>query len=187
MSQKRYRPTILGLLVVVTIAGVAIVPLGAVRTSGTSTENATFREFVLPRLQKLLISVERVETMVEDRSRNILALQANAARIETLFDEIDDYLDTRDSPAEFQEVVALYRLGRDEVLIAIEGARSALASLDFGEIPSLIPRFTAGREYLVQAVSTLESTQGVRSSYTVSPDRAGVIVVTSGAGPPAQS
>lgn len=153
-------------LVVITIIGVAVAPLSSPTTSTTGSDRLEFREFMEPRLLVLLDSAEEVEAMVEERSRNVVALRAEASRIEALVSEIDEYLLGTEVPASMAGVVQHYRLGTDLILTAIDGAWNALQSFDFSVVPGLIPIFSEGTDHVELAISTLHDLQDAGSSYT---------------------
>lgn len=152
-------------LLLLTMIGVALVPLATVSPSAQRGEG-DFYAYVTPRLVALVDAVERVESLVANRSRNIIALQANADRIETQIEEIDRYLLSSDYRGDHATVVNHYRHGSDSIIVAIEQARTAMRTFDFAAIPNLIPMFTSGSKELSAALSLLQSTGKGRSSYT---------------------
>lgn len=162
------RFSLLILLFLLTTVGVALTPLTQ-GTPATRPDQATgFHEYVLPRLIALNESVGKVESMVAERSRNVLALQAHADKIEALTEQIDDYLASESYHGEYGEIVGQYRLGRDIVLSAITEARESLRSFDFSSIPALTTRFADGSDRLEDALALLQGMEQSRSSYTVS-------------------
>jgi hypothetical protein len=70
------------ILLLITTVGTALVPLGAFNSNADSSGKASLRDMLWPRLLALTDSVEEVESLVANRSRNILALQSHATRIE---------------------------------------------------------------------------------------------------------
>lgn len=160
---RRSRPILLVLLVA-TAAGVASVPLTLTLPAVVPDGDSAFHTEMLPRLIALNESTNDVESLVRERSRNVLALQAESTRIERLVEEIDAYLISPEYHGEYPEVVDHYRKGSEAVLTAISGAREALATFDFSRIPSLIPLFTQGSENLELALTMLESAEPPRSS-----------------------
>ncbi len=152
------------ILLLITIVGTALVPLGAFNSNVDPSGKASLRDKMWPRLLALTDSVEEVESLVLNRSRNILALQGHATRIETVIAEIDDHLVSFEYEDEHPDVVEHYVLGRDVVLAAIHEAESAMRSFDFESIPALIPLFTDGADHLRKAVALLEDAEPAGSS-----------------------
>ncbi len=149
------------ILLAMTLVGTAIVPLHSPRETRSSE---SFQQMMLPRLTVLADSVGEVELLVSTRSRNMLALQAHASRIETVVAEIDNWLASPSYDGRQADVVKRYLLGRDSVLLAIGDAQLALQSLDFASIPKLVPQFSVGADHLRGALELLEDTEPAGSS-----------------------
>lgn len=153
-------------LILLTMLGVALAPLST-RSPGTGTTDADgFRTFLEPRLAVLLESATRVEGMVSERSRNILALRAESERIESIVSDIDTYLQEHDVPTWGEPVIEHYRNGSELVLRAIDSAYAAIGSFDFSAMPSMIPVFSEGRSEIDLALRALRDHSGAGSSYT---------------------
>lgn len=152
------------ILLLLTLLGTALVPLGERSPNVDPTSNASFRTVLLPRLKALTDSVDEVESLVSSRSRNIIALQALATRIETLITEIDAWLTSPHYSGDYPHVVEQYELGRDAVLTVIGEAQSAMRSFEFDSISELVPRFAIGAEHLREAVWLLETAEPAGSS-----------------------
>ena len=153
-------------LALLTMLGVALAPLSTGTRHPASTDAGDFRAFMEPRLAILLESARTVEEMVQERSRNILALRAESQRIESIVAEIDAYLESREIPEWGDPVVHHFRTGSDLVLQAIEAAYDALSSFDFSAMPSMIPVFSEGTTEIDAALRTLRDHEGEGSSYT---------------------
>lgn len=154
---RHYWNLLLG-LVVLTAIGVAIVPLTSISPIMNDGAGEEFRDYVYPRLVSLAESVDAVKSMVANHSRNVLALQAHAEKIETLAGQIDDFLASPNYHGDFATVVEHYRDGRSAILTAISRARDALQSFDFAELPELITLFDDGSDQLDLALSLLPRT-----------------------------
>ncbi len=154
-------------LLLATAMGTAAVPLTTTFSGPSPESDVGFREAVLPRLEALTDAVDKVESLVETRSRNIIALQAHSVTIEKLCEQIDTYLASQEYHGEHPEVVEHYRHGKGAVATAIAGARTALQSFDFTSLPDLVPLFSQGSDQLELALTLLESAEAPRSSYTV--------------------
>jgi hypothetical protein len=153
MSSTRATAGVLILLIMLTMAGVALAPLGAPALG--SDDSDEFRAFMEPRLAVLLDSTVAVNGMVSEKSRNILALRSESNRIEALTDEIDGWLADHDVPAWGEPVVRDYREGATKVDTAISAAYEAIGSFDFSQMASMIPVFDEGTKLLQRAFDTL--------------------------------
>jgi hypothetical protein len=154
-------------LVILTVIGVALTPL-ATRPPGADNALADdFRTFMEPRLVALIESGHEVESLVTERSRNVLALRAESERIQALIGAIDAYLGHHQVPDWGTPAIDHYRTGVGMMLRAIDEANSALASFDFSAIPAMIPIFSDGVTEVETALRVLLDSAGDRSSYTV--------------------
>ena len=152
-------------LILATVIGVALVPLstGTREAPGASND---FRSFMEPRLVALLASSRNVESMVTERSRNILALRAESERIETITADIEEYLRGHESPGWAEPVITHYHQGSDLIRMAIDEAYTALGSFDFSAMPDMIPLFSEGTDEIEEALGTLRDSTQDGSSYT---------------------
>ena len=157
-------------LVLITIVGVALAPLPSGISSPSDPDRLAFREFMEPRLLVLLDTAETVESMVQEQSRNVVALRAEAGRIESLVNEIDEYLADLEITTSVAGIIEQYRQGSELILMSIDGAWSALRSFDFSMLPELIPLFSEGTDHLERAIGMLVELDEAGSSYTDSGD-----------------
>lgn len=157
-------------LVLITMVGVALAPLPSGISSPSDPDRLAFREFMEPRLRVLLEAAETVESMVQDRSRNVVALRAEASRIESLVNEIDEYLVNLEIADSMTGVIQQYHLGSELILTSVDGAWSALRSFDFSMLPELIPLFSQGTDHIENAIGMLVELEEAGSSYTESGD-----------------
>lgn len=140
-------------VMIITSFGVAQVPLATGISTLPRPNDDTFAGFMERRLTDLSESTEAVSQMVQSRSRNILALQAEADRIEKRIQEIDAFLaDVNMTPDQVQ-VAQTYQRGRDLIFEAIEIARSSITSFDFSDIPRAIPIFDDGKALIDEALT----------------------------------
>lgn len=158
MRPIRATAGILIVLMVATAIGVALVPLGTPNSSDDDT--GEFRAFMEPRLAALVDSAVAVDGMVNEKSRNILALRSESNRIEVLVTEIDGWLAEHDAPAWATPIVQDYRDGTDRVQTAITAAYEAIARFDFSKMASMIPVFDEGTQLLQRALDTLRESAG---------------------------
>jgi hypothetical protein len=159
MRSTRAATGALIILMVLTVAGVALAPLVGTPVSGDDG-NGEFHAFMEPRLTALLDSATTVDAMVHEKSRNILALRAESNRIEELVNDIDAWLAEHDVPAWAAPVVRDYRAGAAKVQTAIDAAYEAIRRFDFSRMASMIPVFDEGTELLQRAVDTLRDSAG---------------------------
>lgn len=141
---------------VATVLGTAFVPLDSSSPDLSSAVDTDFAPFMTAQLGAPIDSTDAVAGMVESRSRNVLALRAEANAIESIIHDIDAFfLDRRPRTCELG-VVTAYRSGSDFIIEAISVARSAFGSFDFSSVPNAIPLFNEGRKQLDIALSTLK-------------------------------
>jgi hypothetical protein len=147
--------TIVALLLVLTGVGVSLstgtaIPLASpTTTSQTFTvDEATYYEYVAPRLERLVKETDNVVELVRTRSRNVIALSVHGNRIDTLASDIRAYGTTHPVPARFAAVHQQILDGTKKATSAIADAKTALRRFDFSGIPQLIPQFEAGSETL---------------------------------------
>lgn len=145
-------------LIVLTIIGVALAPIGAPALSGD--DSGEFREFMEPRLLALYDSASTVNSMVSGKSRNILALRSESNRIEAITTEIDDWLADNTVPAWGEPVVEDYRAGVEKIDTAIGAAYDAISSFNFSRMADMIPVFDEGTGLIQQALDTLRESAG---------------------------
>jgi hypothetical protein len=154
------------LLLVITTAGVALVPL-ATGPGGTSDPaKVSFAEFMEPRLAALLGSSQEVEHLVSGRSRNILALRAKSERIDAIIEQVDGFVEDRQLTSDEQLVVDRYRAGTTQMQTAIAAAYAAISRFEFSGIPAMIPVFSDGVRQIESALDMLRTVNGTGSSYT---------------------
>ena len=137
-----------------------------------SVDEATYYEYVAPRLDRLVREIDRATALVEERSRNIVALSTHGARIEELARQIEAYGRTHPVPPRFATVHEHILEGTGIATATIAEARNAFQRLDFSAIPALIPRFRHGANLLHEAADTLASmTTGERPGSLSHPGR----------------
>lgn len=156
MRSMRATGGILLLLMALTAIGVSLAPLGVPALGDDDSDE--FRAFMEPRLMVLYESASAVNSMVTEKSRNILAIRAESNRIEALTDEIDAWLADHDVPAWAEPIVRDYREGSAKVDTAISAAYEAIGSFDFSQMASMIPVFDEGTDLLQRALDTLRET-----------------------------
>ena len=125
-------------------------------TAALSPDEQAYVAFVSPRLEELVDVTSAVTVLVQERSRNVVALNSQGVRIEELSSEIKDFGDQHGVPARFKQVDIAIRNGMELANGAIENARKALLRFRFDAIPKLIPEFAAGRDKLTSALADLK-------------------------------
>lgn len=134
--------------------------LGVVRedpAAELTAEEGAYTRFVVPRLDRLIEEGAAVSSLVADRSRNLIALNAHANRIDSLTRDIRDWPADYPVPPRFQDAHdTLVRAGLT-INGVIDDAEGMLTTLDFGGMSDLIPRFD----------SALAQLREVRASWPV--------------------
>lgn len=127
----------------------------------TSEPDRGYIDYVTPRLDALIEETDAVATLVEERSRNILALQRHANRIEALVDDLTQYSDQHTVPRRFESIHEDILSGGTEVETIIQNARGAMVRFDFTSLPTLLDRFERASELLVEAREQLDPVEFV--------------------------
>lgn len=163
----------IALLITSTIIGIAFMagvntPLGESSVTGDqlSVDEASYYEYVEPRIEALLKEYDDVSALVEARSRNMLALSASATTIERLSTDILRFGDDQGVPERYLEVDALIESSWSDMSVAFDDARSALRTLNFDAMTTLEQTLTVARN---DVASALERVRDVRS-FSVSGD-----------------
>jgi len=146
---------VVAILLVLTWVGVSLstgttIPLTAPTTTTQTftVDEATYYEYVAPRLERLVKETDSVVELVRNRSRNVISLSVHGNRIDTLAADIRAFGSTHPVPARFAAIHQQILDGTEEATSAIADAKSALQRFDFSGIPQLIPQFEAGSETL---------------------------------------
>lgn len=118
-----------------------------------SPEETSYVEYVSPRLEELVDQTSAVTVLVQERSRNVVALNSRGVRISELSSEIESFGEQHGVPTRFKQVDISIRDGLALANGAIDNARKALLRFRFDSIPTLIPEFAAGRDKLTSALA----------------------------------
>ncbi|MGI8404466.1 MAG: hypothetical protein ACR2OE_06830, partial [Thermomicrobiales bacterium] len=119
-------------------------------------DETSYVEFVSPRLEELVDETSAVTVLVQERSRNVVALNSRGVRISELSSEIESFGDQHGVPTRFKQVDISIRDGLALANRAINNAHKALLRFRFDSIPTLIPEFAAGRDKLTSALADLK-------------------------------
>lgn len=141
-------------LLLLTATGVALAPLPTGAPPASNPDSIT--GYVVPRMVALNETITSVRGMIEERSRNIVALRANADRIDRLVAEIDRWISESGEAHLVADAVREYELGRDTVREAIDDARTALATFDFSGMAALVGQFDRGSGHLETALALFQ-------------------------------
>jgi hypothetical protein len=120
-----------------------------------SVDEASYYEFVAPRLERLVRETDSVIDLVKNRSRNVITLSVHGNRITMLAAEIREYGEKNPVPARFGAIHKQIIEGSEYATNAISDAKSALQRFDFSGIPALIPQFEDGSRLLHQSWDAL--------------------------------
>lgn len=119
----------------------------------TSAEQA-YLAFMAPRLDRLIVETTSVSSLVDERSRNIIALRGHGNRITVLTTDIIGWDDDKEVPAEFVPSHELLLTTAGQLNALIDEAEGALLRFDFAGIGDMIPRFDSA----VAAAQTVRNT-----------------------------
>lgn len=134
------------------------------RSAALTVDEATYYDFVAPRLDRLVVEVDRVTEMVDGRSRNVLALKVSADRIEALTGEIVEFGEHDGVPILFGDVHRRIVEGTGTATYAIDEARSALRNFNFSAMSMLVRQFKDAAHALHVAQEELVSIAGSDSA-----------------------
>lgn len=139
---------------------VAIVALGAVMTLAGAIQHApvlspvssfedttllaterAYLNFMVPRLDRLIQEGTAVSTLVDERSRDVLALSRHGNRISALTSDILEWDSANAVPARFRSAHSSLIASAEDLETLIVEARRALLTFDFSDMSTLAPRF----------------------------------------------
>lgn len=105
-----------------------------------TTERA-YLDFMVPRLDRLIQEGSAVSTLVDGRSRDVLALSRHGFRISALAGEVIDWDSTNPVPSRFLSTHASLLASAHELEALIGEARQALLTFSFNDMSTLVTRF----------------------------------------------
>jgi hypothetical protein len=156
------------ILLLVTVLGVSIstasdIALGEAQLTSQplTVDERTYYEFVAPRLDRLVVEIDAVVTMVEGKSRDIIALTISGNRIEELTNEIVRFGESNGVPSRFADVHETIMGGTETVTYTFDQARAALRTFDFSQMTALVTRFNDAAETLHAAQDQMLSVVGI--------------------------
>jgi phage replication-related protein YjqB (UPF0714/DUF867 family) len=128
--------------------------------AGLTEEENAYYEYVAPRLDRLVVEVDDVVVMVENKSRDILALTISGNRIETLTSEITEFGDSNGVPERFQGIHERIVSATDTTTYTFDQAREALKSFDFSQMSGLVIGFQNAADELHDAQQEMNTVAG---------------------------
>ena len=137
-----------------------IVLRSADEVEGLSDAETAYYEYVAPRLDRLVTEVDDVVVMVEEKSRDVLALTISGRRIEELTDEIAEYGEQNGVPDRFQGVHASVLDATETATYTFDQARESLRTFEFSRMTGLVHDFKNAANGLHQAQAEMESIAG---------------------------
>jgi hypothetical protein len=164
------QPILFSLLVLllVTMVGVSIstasdIAIGEARPASRnlSVDERTYYEFVAPRLDRVVVEVDNVVSMVDGKSRDIVALTVSGDRIEELTDDIVGFGATNGVPSRFADVHRLIVGGTESVTYTFDEARKALRRFNFSQMTTLVSQFDSGARTLHLAQEQMLAVVGI--------------------------
>lgn len=170
-----HRPVLVALALLLLITGSGVfkatvedLDLGEVppTTASLSVDEATYYRFVAPRLNRLVVEVDRTAVMVDDKSRDIMALTVSGSRIEALADEIVQFGEHNGVPERFGHVHQHIRESTGIITDAFDEARSALSRFDFSAMTGLVQQFNEAARLLHLAQDEMIAIVGNDSALT---------------------
>lgn len=176
MSRSLFSQRILPFLILILIGGIvtATVALQTVNVQEIDIESTeltvdeeAYYEYVSPRMEILVDEVTSTRGMVENKSRDIMALTRAGNIIETLTGEIRAYGEENGVPPLFADVHTQILEASDTVNFTFQEARTALRTFNFSGMSDLVAgfgeaadSFTACRDDLKALVPVADEMQG---------------------------
>jgi hypothetical protein len=159
-------PVILVILLITSALGVVVstandIGLGTVPDArGLSDDETAYYEYVAPRLDRLVVEIDDVVQMVEEKSRDILALTVSGNRIEELTREITHYGEQHGVPDRFGEIHQVILEATGIAFYTFDQARQALRTFNFSRMTGLVQDFQGAADGLHWADDQLEAIAG---------------------------
>lgn len=122
-----------------------------------------FFAFVDPRLRSIAAESDALAELGNTRSRNILAIQTRATRVDELAKEIDDFTASLPAPARFADGMGAYRQGVATMHGAMTDAKAAFLRFDWTALKTAVDQFSLGAATMHRATAGLEGAAGLAS------------------------
>lgn len=156
---------LLVIVLLLTLGSVAVIwssaadiDLNPVRAAdGLTSEESAYYEYVGPRLDRLVQEVDDVVTMVDARSRDILALTISGERIERLSDEVRAFGEANSVPARLESIHLQILAATDVISYTFAQARQAMRTLNFSRMAELVVDFERAASELHEAQHALQA------------------------------
>lgn len=144
------------------ISSVHIVQLNDVTpvSRALSVDEATYYEYVAPRLERLVVEMDDVSEMVAARSRDMVGLSVSENRIDALSTGIISFGESNGVPERFSSLHQRIVDGAEIASLNFGEARSALITFDFAVMPTLLTQFEEAAEKLHRAQHELMTIVG---------------------------
>lgn len=163
MRVQRTRLFILMVLVVASCLGILcrglatpdINPVTVSRAAALTPEETAYLRFMYPRLVSLQEEIDSLSTLVDERSRNLIALQGHRTRIKDLSDQITQWQTMHTVPPGFQDSNTRLMADVNELTVLMVDAEGALRRFDFSGVAALVPRFETVHSQLSQIEAEL--------------------------------
>lgn len=167
------RPALIGLMLLLLVTVVSVskvtvedIDLGeaAPPSASLTVDEETYYRFVAPRLDRMVVEVDRLAEMVNGKSRDIIELTISANRIETLSEAIVEFGEENGVPERFGYVHHRILQSTGTFAYAFDEARSALSRFDFSGMTVLVPQFNDAAHMLHLAQEEMTSIAGSDSA-----------------------
>lgn len=125
-----------------------------------TAEERAYYDYAAPRLRELAAQARELARLGEEKSRNILEIQARGRRLEELIDEIAAYGREHGIPARFTGVAAGFAEGARLTRQAMEESQGGFRTFDWDRVARAVPVFLDGADRLDEAAAELERLGG---------------------------
>ena len=134
-----------------------------------TAEELAYYEYVAPRLRELAAQARELAHLGEEKSRNLLEIQARGRRLDELIDEVAAYGRDHGIPARFAGVAAGFAEGARLTRRAMDESQAGFRTFAWDRVAAAVPIFLDGADRLEAAAVELEQVGGAGSP-PASPD-----------------
>jgi hypothetical protein len=125
-----------------------------------TAEEATFYDYVAPRMLKFSAEAEVLAQLGESKSRNIVELQTRGNRIDEYAGQISSYIASHPVPSRFAVPTREFFLGVDELQSAMENSKRGMITFDWNLVAAQIKVFEHGSAMVRNATNHIQIDAG---------------------------
>ncbi len=167
---SRHRTKAILLTMAIVIAAAAMVaeewspgrpPLSPPPSTWLRGEEATYFDYVAPRLHAVIVEGDALIELSATKSRNVFALRRGQNRIDAMLDELDDERRSGEPPPRFSQAHQTYVAAAADMRAGIDDSRTAISHLDWDAVLGAAATFRQGVDGAKIARRELDAAAGV--------------------------